>query len=192
MSRVASQAMILTAGFKNHPSSNPSPLIKSLHGMTLSSVSSLSVYPSPLLSFNLHLPSYTSKTLNENNGYVAIHLLTSSRESSRLGRIFASGIKRSVSTNEDEDGEPFHEMATPFKNLQPSEWEMINFEDYQIPILKESECIFVCKKRKVLEIDNHEIWVVNVLDIIENQEQKTGGLVYFNRSFHKVGETLDE
>lgn len=186
MSRVASQAMILTAGFKNEPPHKH--VTKSLHGMTLSSVCSLSVFPKPLLQFNLQLPSYTSKTLHENDGMVAIHILPSTPEAGKLGRIFASGIKSTKTV----DGEIFHEMATPFKKIDRNSWEFIQFQGYTVPILKHSERIFLCNKKTVLEIDKHEIWVTNVLDVIEKNIGKTGGLIYFDRAFHKVGDSVEK
>lgn len=192
MSRVSSQAMVLTAGFKNTKSIDR---VQSLHGMTLSSVCSLSVYPTPLLQFNLHLPSYTSQTLHENEGVIALHLLLSSPLASKLGRVFASGIKHNRvirSEGEEKDGEVFHEMATPFKNIEADHWKFITFGEYKIPILNESERIFICNKKTVLEIDNHELWVVNVVDIIENKQEKTGGLLYYNRAFHKIGDVIEE
>lgn len=188
MACVSSQAMILTAGFKG-------PATSSLHGMTLSSVCSLSVYPNPLLQFNLHLPSYTSKTLHENDGVVAIHLLSATPAASKLGRIFASGIKKDngiKSKGEENDGEIFHEMATPFNNIPKHSWEYFNLTQYKIPILKESERIFICCKKNVIEIDNHEIWVVEVQEILENTSHHTGGLLYYNRAFHRTGEVIDE
>lgn len=186
MAGVASQAMILTAGFKNPP--------KTLHGMTLSSVCSLSVYPNPLLQFNLHLPSYTSKTLHDNDGVVAIHLLKASPTASELGRIFACGIKTDnviKTKGEEKDGEIFHEMATPFNNISKDAWEMFQLSNYKIPILKESERIFICRKKNVIEIENHEIWVVEVIEIIENSSDRTGGLIYYNRAFHTVGDVIN-
>ena len=98
MARIGSQAMILTAPYRNDSQStskNPT-----LHGMTLSSVCSLSVSPTPLLSFNLHLPSYTSKSLHERDSSMAIHLMPPTANAVKLGRIFASGVKKKTGTDE--------------------------------------------------------------------------------------------
>ncbi|KAK6465126.1 putative NADH-dependent oxidoreductase [Scheffersomyces coipomensis] len=195
MGGVSSQAMILTSAFEN---SN-----YELHGMTLSSVSSLAVYPNPLLEFNLHLPSYTSRALH-NLKYLAIHLLPPTSKSVHLCRIFASGVKRDktgtelASTNEEnEDGEVFHEMTTPFSKISKHEdytFYKIN-DEISIPILNDSETIFICKVNANFEVNNHEIWAVNVIDIIGKKLQdnkSSGGIIYFNRGFHKIGDTLSE
>lgn len=196
MSRICSPAMILTAGCE------PKKGLNSLHGMTLSSVCSLSVYPNPLLQFNLHLPSYTSKSLHENDGYLALHMLPPSPKAALLGRTFASGIKRDprhfdTKPKVNDDGSIFHEMTTPFTKIDSNDFIMhkVN-EKVEIPILKELERVFVCNKKQVFEVDNHEIWVVNVLQILNpnanysQQTSKTGGLLYYDRGFHKVGASL--
>lgn len=190
MARVASQAMILTGGVSMNDTG-------ALHGLTLSSVSSLSVYPKPLLQFNLHLPSYTSKTIHENEGLMAIHLMQPTFRGSKIGRIFAKGVKRNdgriFPQGETKDGEFFHEMTTPFHRLSNNDWKFMNVGDkYKVPILNDSERVFLCKKYHIMEVENHEIWVVNVVDVIVNTKVKTGGLLYFDRRFHRIGESINE
>lgn len=209
MARISSQAMILTAGVKgslaDDTSSHSATDLSQFHGMTLSSVCSLSVYPNPLLQFNLHLPSYTSQTLKENgSGYLALHLLPPTSKAVTLSRIFASGIKRDpkhfdATKTTNDDGSVFHEMTTPFKQISTDDYSIFDIDaDHKIPIIKELERIFICSKKQVFEIDNHEIWVVNVLQILKPNEKylsersKTGGLLYYKRGFHKVGESLSE
>ncbi|GEQ66494.1 hypothetical protein JCM33374_g157 [Metschnikowia sp. JCM 33374] len=190
MARVSSQAMILTAGSKDHSSG--------LHGMTLSSVCSLSVHPNPLLSFNLHLPSYTSKTLHENNGALGLHLMPPTKKSVILGRKFAGGIKRNPSHFDaaNKDGDIFCEMTTPFKGLQDAYSMHKMSSEISVPILKESEVVFLCTKHKVFDVENHELWVVKVNDILFPNKNFTpvgsGGLLYYQRGFHQVGDPLSE
>ena len=114
MGRVSSQAMILTSATSN---------LNELHGMTLGSVCSLSVFPSPLIQFNLHLPSYTSSELHKHK-YLALHVLPPTKNSVHLSRIFAKGVKlnkgaKLAPTKEEKiDGQVFHEMTKPFTRLQ--------------------------------------------------------------------------
>lgn len=197
MSRVSSQAMILTsAAPKKEQTSSKKESIAQLHGMTLSSVCSLSLLPQPLLQFNLHLPSYTSSEIHKNK-YVAIHLLPPSAKSVKLGRVFSSGIKREKVTTVDETGEgdgDFHEMTTPFSRLKTEDWKYYEIsEEIAIPILQEHESVMICEAVKDIQVGNHEIWVVKVLDILTNKEyegEKTGGLIYFDRHFHRIGDQL--
>lgn len=193
MSSFGSQAMILTSG---------SPIDVSrhdLHGMTLSSVCSLSILPKPLLQFNLHLPSYTSQSLHK-CGYLALHILPPNANSVRLGRIFAKGIKQDKLGHETlkqtkqelKDGQVFHEMTKPFDKLGQEEFDYKYVDGVKIPILLQSDKVIICKTERQFGVDNHEIWVVKVLEIIENEKGKSGGLLYFNRGFYEIGRQLNE
>lgn len=190
MARISCQAMVLTAGrVREEASLAP---VSSLHGMTLSSTCSLSVYPTPLLQFNLHLPSYTSQTLHELH-HLALHLLPPTLHSAKLARLFANGIKAPPSPADD-DGDIFHEKTTPFDTLEHGkDWQYhaVDEVNVDIPILGSAETVFICKKSQVFEVDLHEIWVVQVLEILSPSSSKpSGGLLYFNRNFHEIGSAL--
>lgn len=193
MSLIPIQAMILTVGAKEGTRNYQN------HGMTLGSVCSLSVHPRPLLQFNLHLPSYTSKVLHK-NPFFAIHTLSPAPDSSRMARIFASGIKNTSQLSHEDQNEQvdskdtkiLNEMTNPFGNLNSDDWSLYDYQGFQIPVLNSSVRIFICEKVQVFEVDSHEIWVVTVKEIIENNNNKPGGLLYFNRAFHEVGETIKE
>lgn len=257
MSRLASPAMVLTSAvpmskttassstttnnnsITETGSTSPAPSNQSshhidpkqdLHGMTLSSVCSLSVYPTPYLEFNLHLPSYTSTALH-NHKYLAIHLMPPTHQSAKTCRVFAKGVKlnkrgtkwtssepdaKAVVANDsdgdikndkngivdscenyddDDDGEFFHEMTTPFTDLvEGRDYTFIKREQdgIAIPVLTHAEVIFTCKATHNFTIDDHEIWVAQVIDIINSSTGKTGGILYFNKGFHKVGESISE
>lgn len=190
MARISSQAMILTAGCKSAS--------EVFHGMTLSSVCSLSVHPKPLLQFNLHLPSYTSKALHENHGQLCLHLMPPTSQSVYLSRTFAAGIKRDKRHFDvkPEDGEIFHEMTTPFAHIGSKSYTLHDTGKCLLPVLKELEKAFICQKNQVFRVDSHEIWVVDVLDILSPnahyEKQHLGGLLYFQRGFHRVGLSLQE
>lgn len=197
MSAISSQAMILTAPVKSPLSSSslppPSSISPSeLHGMTLSSVASLTLNPQPLLQFNLQVPSITSEKLHDLKIF-AFHILPPNNNSVRLARIFSKGIN-SKPIKDPISGELIH--TKPFMNLSENEWDLFNFKDkINLPILKNSEKIIICEKFKVFKIYNHEIWVCSIKDIINNIDidgEKTGGLLYFNRKFHKIGDSLKE
>lgn len=187
MARISAQAMVLTAG-TSRKTSEP------LHGMTLSSVCSLSVYPTPLLQFNLHLPSYTSSSLHANDGLLCLHVMPPTEKAVVLSRTFASGIKRDPEHFDvkPDNGNLFHEMTTPFSSIDKHDYELRWMQnDVGVPVLAELEVAFVCKKKEVFTVDNHEIWVVKVLDVLfpngRFHQEKTGGLLYFDRGFHTVG-----
>ncbi|SCV04296.1 LAME_0H17326g1_1 [Lachancea meyersii CBS 8951] len=178
MARMGSQAMILTsASQKTLPHSN-------FRGVTLSSVSSLSLKPQPLLQFNLQLPSFTSESLHSHE-YFAVHLLKPDATSMSLARTFSRGA-----TTHKDSGEII--PTQPFKELAPT----VHYDTYAlkqnelvVPILTNSERVFVCQKKDVFRVGDHEIWIGKVEDIIENSTLGTitGGLIYCNRKFHKLG-----
>lgn len=207
MSNYASQAMILTSGFKNNSNC--------LHGMTLSSVTSLSILPTPLLQFNLHLPSHTSTSLHSTH-YLALHILPPTSNSVKLARIFARGIKRDEELRNEKiqikiddtlnndtlksslndglkigsnDGSNDESMTRPFTHLSSNEYTFFDIDNTKIPILSDAEKIIVCKAEQSFNVDNHEIWVVSVKHIIDNGGD-TGGLLYWNRKFHQTGKNL--
>lgn len=189
--------MILTASFTGNPS------IKKMHGTTLSSVSSLTVYPEPIVQFNIQVPSATSKSIHENK-YLALHILSPSHESVKLARNFSLGskyINKAINLKENND---INLHTTPFERIYKDQWalfESIRPQAFHIepnlhlPILtKDSERILICEKYKVFQIYNHEIWTCKVKDILVNikDDFKSGGLLYFDRKFHQVGNALVE
>jgi flavin reductase (DIM6/NTAB) family NADH-FMN oxidoreductase RutF len=200
--------MILTASFSGDKK------ISEMHGTTLSSVSSLTVYPDPILQFNIQIPSATSKFMHENK-YLALHILSPSKESVKLARNFSLGsryinkkLQAQNTNNQEQYGSNKTKHTTPFERINKDEWDLFENviknerpdvfhieSDLHLPILtKHSERILICEKYKVFEVSNHEIWTCKVKDILVNvhEDSKTGGLLYFNRKFHHVGEALVE
>ncbi|ODQ81330.1 hypothetical protein BABINDRAFT_160689 [Babjeviella inositovora NRRL Y-12698] len=183
MNATNSLAMILTAPFAGRADPN------TFHGMTISSVCSLSADP-PLIQFNLHLPSFTSHQLHSHETF-AIHLLPPTQKSVELARLFSNGVKRNKVTHQ-------FEKTAPFKHLvEGKDWELaFELGPENIPVLSHSERIFICRKKEVFTVGDHEIWVGEVQDIkcheAFHDKNKTGGLLFFNRGFHIIGERLVE
>ncbi|KAG7785927.1 hypothetical protein KL910_000702 [Ogataea haglerorum] len=165
-------AMILTA-----PALSSS--VSDLHGMTLSSVSSLTVSPEPVVQFNLQVPSRTSQTLHE-SGFLALHILPPVKESVRLARAFSRGTQGK-------------RVTRPFEELGKDEWSYFTTETLKIPVLSLAERILICEKHQVFRVYNHELWTCRVREIVRRagDADATGGLLYFNRRFHAVGGKLE-
>lgn len=180
MGKIANQAMILSSASKN---SVPHELFR---GLTLSSVTSLSLKPQPLIQFNLQLPSFTSEALHETQCF-AVHLLKPNAMSIQLARNFSKGaIKNEIDST--------FSPTKPFQDLVPHE----HYDTYQlegtdlvIPILKNSERVLICQKKDVFRVGDHEIWVGQIEDIIVNENNITGGLLYCNRNFHILGNKIN-
>ncbi|ANZ76452.1 BA75_04103T0 [Komagataella pastoris] len=179
MSSIGSQAMILTAGFHGDP------IVSKFHGMTISSVSSLCIEPEPLLQFNLQVPSATSDLLHQFNSF-AIHIMPPTIDSIRIARAFAQGTR----IHRDSQGNLVH--TKPFMSLSKDDWKLQNINDkVQIPIISHAERVFLCEKKDLFQVNNHELWVAQVNDILINQPRKSGGLLYFDRHFHNIGTKLE-
>lgn len=158
MASIGNQTIILTTSHQR--------------GITLSSFTSLSVNPSPLIQFNVQIPSRTSHLLNYYNHF-AIHFLKPNEESVRLIKNFSS--------------------AKQFDDLQPQK-DFTNFDinHETLPILSNVDKVLICKKYSNFIVQDHEIWIGEVLEILNNNKDnvKTGGLFNFNRKFYKIGDEL--
>lgn len=179
MGKIANQAMILSSASKSTvPHSR-------FRGLTLSSVTSLSLKPQPLIQFNLQLPSFTSEALHETNCF-AIHLLIPNQKSIGLVKTFSKGAIKNEIDSTFSPTKPFetlieHEHYDTYK---------LSGSDLVIPILKNSEIVLLCEKKDVFRVGDHEIWVGKVEDIIVNEKEITGGLLYCNRHFHTLGDKI--
>lgn len=181
-----------------------------MHGTTLSSVSSLTVNPEPIVQFNIQVPSATSKSIHDNK-YLALHILKPSNDSVRLARNFSQGsryINGSQPLLGNANSTSTEISTTPFERISKDQWSLFEDvmhnkrpgsvrldSDLHLPILtKDSERILICQKYKVFKVFNHEIWTCKVREILVNidDDVKTGGLLYFDRKFHHVGEALIE
>lgn len=188
MARIGSPAMVMTCASDTVSSSSLAQelanLAKHFHGATLSSVTLLSVSPRPLLLFNVHLPSFASDELHKKD-YLAVHILPPTPRLATLGRAFACGLK--LARKDDQ----VSGRTLPFEGLVPEkDWYLHKINDsISVPILREAECALVCQTVRSIYIDNHEIWTATVLNVLEHDgsDSNKGGLLYFNRAFHRVG-----
>ncbi|CCD25898.2 flavin reductase family protein NDAI_0G01220 [Naumovozyma dairenensis CBS 421] len=199
MSRISHSVMIITSAVPDTETSS------SYHGLTISSMTSLSLNPYPRIQFNLQIPSFTSDALHLYK-YFAIHVLKPNEYSINLAKQFSKGSSIRHSNG--------FERTRPFVGLK----EHVDFEKYplindkseklNIPILSGCERILICKNDHVFEVGDHEIWIGKVEDILDdsvktdaknhnNTEQDTknhtkddgteGSLLYYNRRFHIIG-----
>jgi flavin reductase (DIM6/NTAB) family NADH-FMN oxidoreductase RutF len=161
MSGVAAPANIVTTINGDEP-----------RGLTVSSVTSLSVWPDPLVSFNIQIPSRTSQVLHQANKF-AINVLSGTAESVRLCKAFAGGYGAQVN---------------PFEKFK----EEIDFTGHNhgnIPVINHASAILFCQKEHVFRTQDHEIWIAKIYDVENNSSN--GNLLYQNRSFHILGKEID-
>lgn len=181
MGKIANQAMILSAA------SEKTIPHKDFRGLTLSSVTSLSLKPQPMIQFNLQLPSFTSEALHETR-FFAVHLLKPNLTSIKLAMNFSKGAIRNEKDATFSPTRPFEDLI-----------EKVHYDTYKIqgtdliiPLLKNSERVLICEKKNVFQVGDHEIWVGQVEDIVANEENTTGGLLYCNRNFHLLGNKITQ
>jgi len=189
MSSIANQTMILTAPHHNESTD----MTKLYKGVTLSSVTSLSINPKPLLQFNLQKPSTTSEYL-QNHKYFAIHILSPNMDSVELAKLFS---RNRIYDEKLEEYVPF----SPFKELKENvDYEVLEndgvvnleIDGFKLPILKKVEKVIICKKHSHFDIQDHEIWIAEIKEIKNyNSGKKSGGLLNFNRNFHIVGDKIE-
>lgn len=192
MGGIASSAMIITT---------TSPSGSEPRGLTLSSITSLSVKPVPMVSFNVQLPSRTSEVLHSRNVF-AINVLAACEASVELARAFSGAY--GAHTN------PFEKFASAFKNsTNPLERVPLQLNvhasavpegvvdaDYEharnIPVISNASAILYCKKNQIFNVQDHEIWVASVFHVdVSSSLSEAGTLLYQNRAFHSLGPKLD-
>lgn len=167
-----------------------------LQGATISSLTSLSVNPIPLLQFNLGVPSTTSQLLRT-AGLFAVHILHADKDCVSLAKRFSQGVK-SI-------------LTTPFGNLTyGEEYTLYTPRDTSntaiLPILRGVKDVLICSTRSIIEVEDHEIWVGEVIDSLshnglditsDNMKNPSrivtgGGLLHHNGHFHRIGGPIDE
>lgn len=166
MSGVAAPANIITTNSGSEP-----------RGLTVSSVTSLSISPDPLVSFNIQVPSRTSEVLHQAK-FFAVNVLSGTSASVRLCKAFAGAY--GIDLN-------------PFE-LFREEIDFTGHNHGNIPVINHASAILYCQKEHVFRAQDHEIWVAKIYDVenssdIDNGE---GNLLYQNRNFHILGKEIEE
>ncbi|QEU60948.1 hypothetical protein KDRO_D06450 [Kluyveromyces lactis] len=185
MGRICNQAMILTTAVPIHCNSDR------FRGVTLSSVTSLSLMPIPLIQFNLQLPSFTSDFLHDFNHF-ALHLMKPNEQSIHLARNFSKGAMKNAHNGEIVPTQPFVGLQ---EGVEYDTYD-INGTNLRIPLLKNAERVIVCQGLKTFNVGDHEIWVGKVEDIVNRTSEEgtddpiSGGLLYCNRNFHTLGDPI--
>ncbi|AET39466.1 flavin reductase family protein Ecym_4415 [Eremothecium cymbalariae DBVPG len=212
MSRISSQAMILTTS--------------NMKGVTLGSVTSLSINPRPMVQFNLQVPSFTSQEIHKMKKF-ALHLMSPTQHSVNMAKLFSKGAIKGCN-DEFVPTRPFdllvegkdylmYDVECRATNPIPTiiceedakiDWEKdealcndtkVDAKSLSLPILTSAERVIICESIRCFQVGDHEIWVGQVEEICSpdsgrvneiNKEQKTGGLVYFNRQFYKIGNPI--
>lgn len=140
-------------------------------GLTVSSLTSLSINPTPAVSFNIQVPSRTSQVLHKSDMF-AVNVLPCTTDSIKLCQAFGGALGRHYN---------------PFEHLK-------HLFDYSsgIPIITTATSVLHCERKQVFRVQDHEIWVATVLGVDNYDDHSKGNLIYQNRAFHSLGDKQDD
>ncbi|CCX30545.1 Similar to Uncharacterized protein C1071.11; acc. no. Q9UTQ4 [Pyronema omphalodes CBS 100304] len=145
------------------------------HGITLSTLTCLSLAPYPLVSFNIKTPSRTSLSLH-NSGRFCIHVMSSSPHSAHVANIFAQ-LAASHTTKQ-----------SPWEKLR-GKTEVVD----GVPTMGREDGVlsrWSVVTEKYVDVQDHEVWVGRVVGVEELAGEEGKGLMYQNRRFRNVGEEV--
>lgn len=185
-------------------------------GMTLSSVTSLSIHPEPLVQFNMQIPSRTSEALHSRNLF-ALNFLTPTNGSIQKLRRFSQAInpklRQSQVKIDEQDHDLYHDPFLSTNDFIYANGNFIKEESISdtnteinwekalsmeipssgswIPTIANAAHVIYCDIYKTFTVNDHEIWVAKILAIEKRNEAK-GGVLFHNHGFHGIGEKIDD
>ncbi|KAI5810817.1 flavin reductase like domain-containing protein [Pyronema omphalodes] len=141
------------------PATTPTPPTPTIgHGITLSSLSCLSLSPYPLITFNIKTPSRTSLSLHA-TGKFTIHILSATPHSA-----FVAGLFAQLDT-------AYAEKMSPWERLRGN----VELRD-GVPVMGRGDAVvsrWDVVKERCVEVQDHEIWVGRVVGVEELGEETT-------------------
>ena len=153
-------------------------------GLTVSSFTTLSLADeeSPLVCFNIRLPSGTSAALHETKRF-AVNFLESKAEHAQLALSFAGGLKA-----EENQASAMDKATEELFTSDDNTFELHN----GLPVLKDAMAIFFCRSQQVVSVQDHEIWIGNVERVASSKKQAGTGLLYRNKQFRRLHDHILE
>ncbi|VVT55708.1 uncharacterized protein SAPINGB_P004699 [Magnusiomyces paraingens] len=182
MSLLASPACIITTAGPKDSNTNSYPHPR---GLTVSSFSSLSIKPRPLVTFNVQLPSHAADSMRpfktndkHTRPIFAINILPATGAAAKSCRAFAGGLGRDVNPFTHPSISPlisFEGIRSPGVtrnggNEGTSTWRS---EFLNVPVYKHAKAVIYCTQHEAFSVQDHEIWVARVLHVeINNNSTK--------------------
>lgn len=163
-------------------------------GMTMSSFTSLTLQPTPIVTFNIATPSRTLDAVAQSRE-LNIHVLSGDVQGARVADWFRQGNAHGLGVF---DKESMWEGCGCESVVAPSQPQRM--EDVAAPLLKGGGVLYVmrCKvlddapTRGLIRVRDHVVVVAEVIEIVEgeNGSVETFGLVYADRQYRAVGNTM--
>ncbi|CAI4212919.1 unnamed protein product [Parascedosporium putredinis] len=141
--------------------------------MTMSSFTSLSLDPIPLVSFNIKRPSRTLDAIRE-SGTFNIHVLRADTHGVKVAEWFATS---NISFN-------------PFENIQSSGCQVYPEETGAILWGEGVRTVLRCKVEKLMSVRDHEIVAGEVVEVVGGGEFEA--LAYAQRQYRPVGPPIQK
>jgi hypothetical protein len=174
--------------------------------MTLSSFTTLTLTPSPIITFNIKNPSRTLSALSQSRNFL-IHILEASENGMKIADAFTKGNAddRSLFLHENKDVFGVEEVGVGKENGV----------EIKIPMLKAEGVISVLRcvvlgaregvekeveedKRSksngsaIIRVGNHMLVLGKVEEIIGGGEEGRSGLCYADGRYRRVGDVIEE
>lgn len=165
MRRMPQPVVVITASDVPTEASAQTHGVAGVCGMTASSFASLSMHPRPLVCFNIRTPSRTNDRIAETGSFVA-HILGDAPEHLVWARSMAGA-----------EG-PVPELS----------WET---SPEGVPHVRNAVGILHCRARQCLNLEDHRLWVADVVRAEPGLALSAAGMVYFDRAFRALGQSLE-
>ncbi|KAK9475501.1 flavin reductase like domain-containing protein [Dipodascopsis tothii] len=194
MSKHSSPVVILTASYVDEN------LTRIYRAVTLSSLTSLSIDPEPLLTFNLRLPSSTSKALHS-SGRFSINFLSSNPLAASLAECFSFGTyvpvdrQASTPTKSSENlsrHQVDHEMilrSFPLSD-EPFKTSILNNSVTKYDSTRIAYARMDCVAKSVFAVEDNEIWVGKV-ERTFHSDPDSDAIIYSGRKFRSLGQQIE-
>ncbi|KAF8522070.1 flavin reductase like domain-containing protein [Trichophaea hybrida] len=147
------------------------------HGITLSTLTCVSLHPHALITFNIKTPSKTSRSMHK-HGSFCIHVLHTTPHSAHIANVFAQ-----LAASHNRKLSPWTQLRGQIERDPDTGVPMLGLEDGVISRWR-------CERYQVVEVEDHEIWVGRVVQIDDLTGGKSEGLMYQNRRFRRVGDEV--
>ena len=184
---------------------------QSYRGMTVSSFTTITLSPTPIISFNVKTPSETLSAIRKSENFL-LHILEANENGARIADAFTKGNKsvarlleggvegveiepvlRMVELEEDEEGEVEEDAEEDGSKAY--------VEAIQLPMLagKGVSRVLACEVMDEVEVGDHVVVFASVeqflggkgQDELEGEEVAVGGLCYADGRYRRIGDVIE-
>lgn len=165
---------------------------KDYRGMTVSSFTTITLSPYPIISFNAKIPSKTLEAINESRNFL-IHILEASEDGMKIADAFTKGSRHVTTLLSDrERGFGIKKVeimtGTGTKFVMPQLHEKSVMRVLRCALLEEEEGGLISG---LLRVGDHVLVVARVEEVLLGEwGRKKGGLCYADGEYRRVGDII--